>query len=106
VASLIVVFAITAGLASAAEQRVQEVNYFSVEVHGIKVFYREAGPADGPPILLLHGFPASAHMFGDFMPKLADRYRLIAPDYPWLRAQRRALRRAIQLHVRAPHGRG
>jgi pimeloyl-ACP methyl ester carboxylesterase len=51
-------------------------------VHGIKVFYREAGPADGPPILLLHGFPASAHMFGDLMPKLADRYRVIAPDYP------------------------
>jgi hypothetical protein len=56
-ASLIVVFAITAGLASAAEQRVQEVNYSSVEVHGIKVFYREAGPVDGRPILLLHGFP-------------------------------------------------
>lgn len=51
-ASLMVMFAITAGLASAAEQRVQEVNYSSVEVHGIKVFYREAGPAEGPPILL------------------------------------------------------
>ena len=49
-ASLMVMFAVTAGLASAAEQRVQEVNYSSVEVHGIKVFYREAGPADGPPI--------------------------------------------------------
>jgi hypothetical protein len=47
-ASLIVMFAITAGLASAAEQRVQGVKYSSVEVHGIKVFYREAGPADGP----------------------------------------------------------
>jgi pimeloyl-ACP methyl ester carboxylesterase len=80
-ASLMVMFAITAGLASAAEQRVQEVNYSSVEVHGIKVFYREAGPADGPPILLLHGFPASSHMFRDLMPKLADRYRVIAPDY-------------------------
>jgi alpha-beta hydrolase superfamily lysophospholipase len=81
-ASLMVMFAITAGLARAAEQRVQEVNYSSVEVHGITVFYREAGPADGPPILLQHGLPASAHMFGDLMPKLADRYRVIAPDYP------------------------
>jgi hypothetical protein len=62
-ASVMVMFAITAGLASAAEQRVQEVKYSSVEVHGIKVFYREAGPADGAPILLLHGFPASSHMF-------------------------------------------
>ena len=60
----------------------QEVNYFSVEVHGIKVFYREAGPADCPAILLLHGFPASSHMFRDLMPRLADRYRVIAPDYP------------------------
>ena len=81
-ASLMVMFAITAGLARAAEQRVQEVNYSSVEVHGITVFYREAGPADGPPMLLLHGLPASSHMFGDLMPKLADRYRVIAPDYP------------------------
>ena len=81
-ASLMVMFAITAGLARAAEQRVHEVNYSSVEVHGITVLYREAGPADGPPILLQHGLPASSHMFGDLMPKLADRYRVIAPDYP------------------------
>jgi len=81
-ASLMVMFAITAGLARAAEQRVQEVNYSSVEVHGITVFYREAGPADGPPMLLLHGFPASSHMCRALMPKLADRYRVIAPDYP------------------------
>jgi pimeloyl-ACP methyl ester carboxylesterase len=81
-ASLMVMFAITAGLARAAEQRVQEVNYSSVEVHGITVFYREAEPADGPPMLLLHGLPASSHMCRDLMPKLADRYRVIAPDYP------------------------
>ena len=60
----------------------QEVNYSSVEVHGITVFYREAGPADGPAMLLLHGLPASLHMCRDLMPKLADRSRVIAPDYP------------------------
>ncbi|HKF94191.1 MAG TPA: alpha/beta fold hydrolase [Gammaproteobacteria bacterium] len=81
-ASLMVVFAITGGLASRAEQRVQEVKYCAVDVDGIKVFYRQAGPADGPPVLLLHGFPASSHMFRDLMPKLAGRYRVMAPDYP------------------------
>jgi pimeloyl-ACP methyl ester carboxylesterase len=49
---------------------------------GVKVFYREAGPADAPVILLLHGFPTSSHMFRDLIPILADRYRVIAPDLP------------------------
>jgi pimeloyl-ACP methyl ester carboxylesterase len=42
----------------------------------------EAGPADGPALLLLHGFPTSSHMFRDLIPKLADRYRVVAPDLP------------------------
>jgi pimeloyl-ACP methyl ester carboxylesterase len=46
------------------------------------VFYREAGPADAPVILLLHGFPSASHMFRDLIPLLADRYRVIAPDLP------------------------
>lgn len=46
------------------------------------MFYREAGPADAPVLLLLHGFPSSSHMFRDLMPLLADRYRVIAPDLP------------------------
>lgn len=46
------------------------------------VFYREAGPADAPVILLLHGFPTSSHMFRDLIPLLATRYRVIAPDLP------------------------
>jgi len=58
------------------------VNYRTVAVDGTNIFYREAGPADGPVVLLLHGWPASSHMFRDLMPKLADRFRLIAPDYP------------------------
>src|SRR5215470_12645742 len=51
-------------------------------IDGIKVFYREAGPADAPVVLLLHGFPTSSHMFRNLIPELADRYHIIAPDYP------------------------
>jgi pimeloyl-ACP methyl ester carboxylesterase len=51
-------------------------------IDGVKIFYREAGPADAPVVLLLHGFPTSSHMFRNLIPELADRYRVIAPDYP------------------------
>lgn len=51
-------------------------------VDGVSIFYREAGPADAPVFLLLHGFPTSSHMFRNLIPALADRYHLIAPDYP------------------------
>ena len=53
-----------------------------VEADGIQVFYRESGPADAPVVLLLHGFPASSFQFRELMPRLADRYRVIAPDLP------------------------
>jgi pimeloyl-ACP methyl ester carboxylesterase len=53
-----------------------------VDVDGVEVFYREAGPADAPTLLLLHGFPSSSHMFREVIPKLADAYRVIAPDLP------------------------
>ena len=52
------------------------------DVDGTRVFYREAGPADGPGVLLLHGFPTSSHMFRDLIPHLADRCRVVAPDLP------------------------
>ncbi len=58
------------------------VQYRTVDVDGLPIFYRSAGPADAPAILLLHGFPTSSHMFRNFMPLLADRFRLIAPDLP------------------------
>jgi pimeloyl-ACP methyl ester carboxylesterase len=48
----------------------------------LKIFYREAGPANAPAILLLHGFPSSSRMFDTLIPLLADRYHVIAPDYP------------------------
>ena len=51
-------------------------------IEGVGLFYREAGPADAPVVLLLHGFPTSSHMFRNLIPALADRYHVIAPDYP------------------------
>lgn len=55
--------------------------YRRAQVRGRTVFYREAGQADAPAIVLLHGFPSSSHMFRDLIPLLADRFRVIAPDY-------------------------
>ena len=58
------------------------IRYHTVDVDGLDVFYREAGPSEGPNLLLLHGFPSSSHMFRDLMPRLVDRLRVIAPDLP------------------------
>ena len=58
------------------------VAYRHAVVDGTKIFYREAGCADAPALLLLHGFPTSSHMFRELMPLLADRYHLVAPDLP------------------------
>lgn len=58
------------------------VRYQSENIDGLDVFYREAGPADAPVVLLLHGFPTSSHMFRNLIPLLADRYHVIAHDYP------------------------
>lgn len=56
--------------------------YQHAPVDGIKVFYREAGPANASAILLLHGFPTSSHMFRNLIPELADNYHVVAPDLP------------------------
>jgi pimeloyl-ACP methyl ester carboxylesterase len=56
--------------------------YQNVAVNGINIFYREAGPKDAPVLLLLHGFPSSSRMFDTLIPLLANRYHLVAPDYP------------------------
>jgi pyruvate/2-oxoglutarate dehydrogenase complex dihydrolipoamide dehydrogenase (E3) component/pimeloyl-ACP methyl ester carboxylesterase len=53
-----------------------------VEADGVEVFYREAGPKDAPVVLLLHGFPTSSFQYRELIPRLADRYRVIAPDLP------------------------
>lgn len=67
---------------AAATSPVPVVHYRAVTIDGVKVFYREAGPADAPVVLLLHGFPTSSHMFRNLIPRLAGRYHVIAPDYP------------------------
>jgi pimeloyl-ACP methyl ester carboxylesterase len=58
------------------------IKYRCEDVDGLKVFYREAGRADAPALLLLHGFPSASHMFRDLIPLLADRFHIIAPDLP------------------------
>jgi pimeloyl-ACP methyl ester carboxylesterase len=56
--------------------------YRTAKVAGLEIFYREAGPPDAPVLLLLHGFPSSSRMYEPLLTRLADRWRLIAPDYP------------------------
>jgi len=79
---------LTAGLgatfpAKAATPRLStEVRHKSIRADGVDVFYREAGPADAPVLLLLHGFANSSFYFRHLMPKLADRFHMIAPDLP------------------------
>jgi pimeloyl-ACP methyl ester carboxylesterase len=67
------------GRAAAPESR---TTYRTVAVDGLDIFYREAGPRDAPTVLLLHGFPTSSHMFRNLIPALADRFHVVAPDYP------------------------
>jgi pimeloyl-ACP methyl ester carboxylesterase len=58
------------------------VRHSHVDIDGVGIFYREAGPPDGPVVLLPHGYPSSSFQYRNFMPALADRWRLVAPDYP------------------------
>ena len=59
-----------------------DVAYRTADVDGLTVFYREAGPADAPTLLLLHGYPSAGHQFRELIPLLADRFHLLAPDLP------------------------
>src|ERR1700733_16163284 len=56
--------------------------YRTIAIDGLSIFYREAGPKDGPTILLLHGLPSSSRMFEPLFRRLSDRFHLVAPDYP------------------------
>jgi pimeloyl-ACP methyl ester carboxylesterase len=58
------------------------VTYRTTNVDGCNIFYREAGTAGAPKLLLLHGFPSASHMFRDLIPRLADRFHIVAPDLP------------------------
>ncbi len=82
--SLLAAVALASSPAFAAESKApaEQVMYRTVEIDGLDIFYREAGPKDAPAILLLHGFPTSSHMFRNLIPALADQYHVIAPDYP------------------------
>ncbi|MBN9617789.1 MAG: hydrolase [Acidobacteriales bacterium 59-55] len=62
--------------------RVPVTSIRRIKADGINVFYREAGPADAPVVLLLHGFPTSSFQYRELIPRLAGRYRVIAPDLP------------------------
>ena len=59
-----------------------QVHYKTAAIDGVDVSYREAGREDAPALILLHGFPTSSHMYRNLIPSLADKYRVIAPDYP------------------------
>ncbi|HTN91554.1 MAG TPA: alpha/beta fold hydrolase, partial [Sorangium sp.] len=71
------------GAAAAAPDAVwpEKTYYRTVEVRGRRIFYREAGRADRPVLLLLHGFPSSSHSYRELIPLLSGRYRVVAPDY-------------------------
>src|SRR5688572_26353343 len=58
------------------------VRYRTVDIDGLAIFYREAGPPDAPTVLLLHGLPSSSRMFEPLLQRLSDRFHLVAPDYP------------------------
>lgn len=60
----------------------QRVHHRRIAIDGMEIFYREAGAPDAPVILLPHGYPCSSYEFRNFLPRLADRWRLLAPDYP------------------------
>src|SRR5450755_3549076 len=91
---LIAVSIILAALQLPAQARVQgreqgrqrpvenAIAYRSIQIDGLSIFYREAGPKDAPTLLLLHGLPSSSRMFDPLFVRLADRYHLVAPDYP------------------------
>src|ERR1700727_172733 len=86
--SISVIFAMLfAGIAATKAQTKDrtmdsQVFYRTVKVDGINIFYREAGRKGAPTLLLLHGLPSSSRMFQPLLTRLADRYHLIAPDYP------------------------
>jgi len=69
-------------LASNSETGSASIKYKSTKIAGLDIFYREAGDPTKPTILLLHGFPSSSHMFRDLIPKLSDKFHIVAPDYP------------------------
>ena len=81
-ASLAANLAMAANATGQTSNPAERIAYHYADVGGIKIFYREAGDATKPTILLLHGFPSSSHMFRELIPRLSPHFHLIAPDYP------------------------
>ena len=73
---------VQANMPDTPDQNITDARYRSMSIQGIDIAYREAGDPANPAIVLLHGFPTSSHMYRELIPKLADRYHVIAPDYP------------------------
>jgi pimeloyl-ACP methyl ester carboxylesterase len=65
-----------------AQNAPAQVSYKTVKIDGLTIAYREAGDPSSPKLVLLHGFPASSHQYRNLIPALADRFHVIAPDYP------------------------
>jgi pimeloyl-ACP methyl ester carboxylesterase len=65
-----------------AQHTFPAIHHRTIDIDGLEIFYREAGRTEAPTVLLLHGFPTSSHMFRNLIPVLADRYHVVAPDYP------------------------
>lgn len=65
-----------------ATKKQPAVHYKTTKINDLDIFYRDAGPSNAPAILLMHGFPTSSNMFRNLIPRLADSFRVIAPDYP------------------------
>jgi pimeloyl-ACP methyl ester carboxylesterase len=74
--------AVAAPKAQVAAEASTAVRYATETIEGLDIFYREAGKRGAPQLVLLHGFPTSSHMFRDLIPKLAEDFHIIAPDYP------------------------
>lgn len=69
-------------LSANASENTAQVHFRTIDIEGVNLFYREAGPAHAPTVLLLHGFGASSYMFRELIPQLAQKYHVIAPDLP------------------------
>jgi pimeloyl-ACP methyl ester carboxylesterase len=80
----LIIHAVTtkAQMKDASQSDPSRVMYRTTQVDGLKIFYREAGPTNAPNLVLLHGFPSSSHMFRELIPRLSDKYHVVAPDYP------------------------
>lgn len=83
-APLLVIALAASHLLAKEEEHTMEhpTSYRTIQVDGLSIFYREAGPTEAPTILLLHGLPTSSRQFEPLFARLADRYHLVAPDYP------------------------